>query len=218
MKICLISDVHGQWNKLTIPECDLLISAGDYSFRGEQHMVKDFHKWLDKQPAKNIISLQGNHEKWVETNFQLAKDMATKECPRVNFIDEGLVEIEGLKIWCSAITPYFCNWAWNRYRGDDIKKHWDRIPIDTDILVTHGPAFGILDKVEMLGSPNCGENVGCVDLKIAIDKLTKLKYHVFGHIHNMYGMETEGSVTYINASICDDDYKPKNAPIVITEL
>ena len=66
MKIILISDVHGKWNKLEIPECDILISAGDYSFTGEQHMVRDFHKWMSKQPAKHKISVQGNHEKWVE--------------------------------------------------------------------------------------------------------------------------------------------------------
>src|SRR5271170_4285418 len=98
MKICAISDVHCKWNKVTIPECDLLISAGDYSFLGERHIVRDFHKWLHKQPAKEIISVQGNHEKWVEKNFQLAKQAAEEACPGVHFIDEGLVEIDGLRI------------------------------------------------------------------------------------------------------------------------
>lgn len=49
LKIVAISDVHGKWKKLKIPECDLLISTGDYSFEGEPHMTKDFHKWLNKQ-------------------------------------------------------------------------------------------------------------------------------------------------------------------------
>lgn len=78
MRICAISDTHGKWNKLKIPECDILISAGDYSFRGESHMVKNFHKWLNKQDAGQIISVQGNHELWVQSNFQEAKDIAEK--------------------------------------------------------------------------------------------------------------------------------------------
>ena len=57
-----------------------------------------------------------------------------------------MVEIDGIKIWGSPITPYFYGWAYNRNRGEEIKKHWDLIPDDIDILVTHGPAFGIMDK------------------------------------------------------------------------
>src|ERR1035437_242775 len=109
LKIVAISDTHCKWNKLVIPECDILISAGDYSFRGEPHVVKDFHQWLDKQPAKHIISVQGNHEKMVEQDFDYAKELELAKCPRAHFMDEGLLEIEGKKIWCSAITPFFFN-------------------------------------------------------------------------------------------------------------
>lgn len=72
-KIVAISDVHNKFNKISIPECDILISSGDYSFQGSTSEVKNFHKWLDKQPAKHIISVQGNHEKGVESNFDLSK-------------------------------------------------------------------------------------------------------------------------------------------------
>jgi len=60
MKIVMISDVHEQWHDLTIPECDLLISAGDYSYRGLKPVVIAFHEWLSKQPAKHIISVSKN--------------------------------------------------------------------------------------------------------------------------------------------------------------
>lgn len=214
MKIVVISDTHGRWNKLTIPECDLLISAGDYSFRGEEHMVRDFHKWLNKQPAKHVISVQGNHEKWVEKNFPLAKEIAKEACPRVHFIDEGLIEIEGIKIWCSAWTPFFHNWAWNSNRGKDIKRHWDLIPEDVDILVTHGPPYGILDLVRFGdGSPK--ELVGCKDLLAKIQTLSKLKCHFFGHIHETYGHEYINGVHFYNASICDEHYAASNRPVVV---
>ena len=208
MKIVCISDTHAKWKNLIIPECDLLISTGDFSFRGEIHLVNEFHKWLNKQPAKHIISVMGNHETWVEQNFQLAKEMAIAECPRVHFIAEGLIEIEGFKIWCSAITPYFFNWAWNRFRGEEIKRHWDIIPDDIDILATHGPAYDILDK-DPQGNP-----VGCEELSKRIENLTNLKVHTFGHLHESYGSIEKNGVLYINASICNDQYKPVNKPIV----
>lgn len=217
MKIVFISDVHSKFNKIEVPKSDILISCGDYSFKGESHEVRNFHHWLNKQDATHIISVQGNHEKGVERDFGLSKQMALEKCPKVHFIDEGLIEIGGFKIWCSAITPYFHNWAWNRYRGDDIKKHWDKIPLDIDILVTHGPPMGVLDQVERFNGPKCEweiENVGCRDLLDKIQQLKQLRVHAFGHIHSGYGVIKAGDITYINASICDEQYRPINKPIV----
>lgn len=207
MRICAISDVHGKWNKLVIPETDLLISAGDYSFQGESHMVKDYHTWLNKQNAKYIISVQGNHETWVEKNWDEAKTIALTACPRVHFIDEGLVEIEGLKIYGSAITPWFHNWAWNRNRGEDIKRHWDRIPNDINVLITHGPAYGILDEVERYEGHI--EHVGCEELGLAIQRL-KPQVHICGHIHKAHGYKRIGETDYYNVSICNEEYKAFN--------
>jgi Icc-related predicted phosphoesterase len=218
LKICVISDVHAKWSKLVIPKVDVLISAGDYSFTGETHLIKDFHEWLDEQDAHHTISVQGNHEKWVEKNFQLAKEIAEKACPGVHFMDEGLVEIEGVKIWCSAISKFFCNWAWNRYPGEELQKHWDRIPKDADIVVTHGPCYGILDGVMKFNGQKCEyELEHCGDQQL-LDKIleVKPKYHIAGHIHEGRGIYTQDGITFINASICDDNYKAVNEPIIIT--
>lgn len=214
MKIVAISDVHTKFGKLIIPECDILISAGDYSFRGQLHEVKSFHSWLNEQPSKHIISVQGNHELYVEKNFNLSKELAQHECPRVHFIDEGLVEIEGIKIWCSAITPSFHNWAWNRERGEEIKRHWDLIPNDVNILVTHGPIKGMLDEVYYIDGVTIKEHVGCQDLYNRVMQLPDLKYHICGHIHCSRGIKSFNGVTYINACICDEQYMPTNEPIV----
>lgn len=218
MKIVCISDVHGKWNKIHIEECDLLISAGDYSWTGELHMVREFHKWLKKQPARRIISLNGNHEKQVEKNFALSKQMAETACPGVHFIDEGLVEVEGLKIWCSAITPFFHNWAWNRYPGDEIQYHWDKIPNDADVIITHGPCHGILDEVMNFNGQKCEWekiNVGCPQLLKRVLEI-KPKVHFCGHIHGGHGCIQRDGIWFINASICDEQYKPTNKPIIFS--
>lgn len=210
MRFVFISDVHEQWHGIKIPKCDILISSGDYSYRGKPEVVKNFHAWLDEQDADHIVSVQGNHEMWVEKNFALAKEIALKECPRVHFIDEGLAEVGPYKIWGSAITPWFHDWAWNRNRGADCKKHWDLIPDGVDVIVTHGPPMGILDIVR----PYTTDPLGCYDLKQAVDRI-KPKVHAFGHIHDGYGVFDNGTTKFVNASICTERYDPFNEPIVV---
>lgn len=207
MKIACISDCHEQWQDVVIPECDLLISAGDYSYRGDRTIVRTYHTWLAQQRAKHIISLQGNHELWVEANFREALDIVTAIDRRIHFVAHDAIEIEGIKIYCSAVTPAFNDWAWNVERGEDIAKHWASIPDDTEILVTHGPARGILD----------GDNLGCVDLTERITELDNLKLHVFGHIHGASGEIVLNKVKHVNAAICDEKYKPTN-PVRMVEL
>lgn len=215
LKICAISDVHGKWNKLKVPECDLLISSGDYSFRGEKHMVKDFHTWLNKQPAKHIISVQGNHEVWVQNNFLEAKQIALEACPRVHFVEHELVTIEGVKIFCSAWTPFFHDWAYNAHRTLAQAQHfqtpyiddkWKDIPQDTEILVTHGPIHNILDRVYHIDGVNIRERVGCWLLGQRIEQLPLCKIHICGHIHGDYGYQHFNGRHYYNASNCGETY------------
>ena len=172
-------------------------------------MVYDFHKWMNEQEAGYFISIMGNHELLVEKNFYLAKDSAEKACPGVHFIEEGLVELEGLKIWCSAYTPWFLDWAYNVPR-DEIHRHWDLIPDGIDVLATHGPAAGILDQCKH------GDRVGCGELLKAIDRV-KPRIHLFGHIHEEYGKVSRNGTDHYNCSNCNEDYRPVN-PVTVIEL
>lgn len=215
MRIVAVSDIHCRWPTITIPECDLLISCGDYSFRGERHVVKNFHKWLNKQPARHIISVQGNHELWVEKNFQEARMVAIEACPRVHFVEEDLIEIEGIKIFCSAWTPFFMNWAYNAFRGEEIQQHWKKIPDVVNILVTHGPPYGILDELVYPDGIGKGEFVGCEDL-LNVVKRIKPDLHFFGHIHNWGGNEWHiDGTSFYNTSICDEMYYPANSVTIV---
>lgn len=217
MRIACISDVHEQWKGLNIPDCDVLISSGDYSYRGKPNIVMAFHKWLGGMPFKHIISCQGNHEVWPYTYWQEAKDIANEVAPRVHFVQEETLVLDGVKFHCSAVTPEFNHWAWNVKRGEPIRRHWDAIPDDTDVLVTHGPPFGILDRSVLRVARHTDESLGCVDLRERIKQLKKLQMHQFGHIHGSSGIEVVDGVTFINASICDEFYKPTN-PVRIYDL
>jgi Icc-related predicted phosphoesterase len=81
----------------------------------------------------------------------------------------------------------------------DRRRLYARIPKDTDVLVTHGPPYGILDLA--LGSHL---HQGCRELLDAVTRISP-KLHVFGHIHGAYGMFRSEHTTFVNASLLGVD-------------
>ncbi|KAK9399488.1 MPPED1: Metallophosphoesterase domain-containing protein 1 [Crotalus adamanteus] len=69
---------------------------------------------------------------------------------------------------------------------------------------------GFLDWV-----PKKMQRVGCVELLNTIQRRIQPRLHVFGHIHEGYGVMADGTTTYVNASVCTMNYQPLNPPIVI---
>jgi Icc-related predicted phosphoesterase len=205
MTITAISDTHGLHRRIkNIPFADMLIHCGDVSKFGEEHQVLDFLNWFSNQPHPYKIFIAGNHDFFFE---QENEKYIQKHIPsNVIYLNDSGCEIEGIKIYGSPITPEFYDWAFNRKRGKEIKKHWDKIPSDTNILITHGPPFGILDANKNQ------HKTGCEDLLHAVEKI-KPKYHIFGHIHEAYGMLQTMNTTYINACTLDEHYRIKNSAI-----
>lgn len=198
MKIVCISDTHNKHQKLKLPACDLLIHAGDFSGKGKSAEIFDFMKWFSSKevPGKHKIFISGNHDFAMESSECGIYEKQANDLGIIYLNDTG-IEIDGVKIWGSPISPWFHDWAFNRQRGMEIRKHWDLIPKDTEILITHGPPKGILDKTWR------GQNVGCEELSKMIfeeKKLTELKLHVFGHIHEDKGIKDVAGIRFINAS------------------
>lgn len=218
LKLVAISDTHNRHNKLVIPKCDVLIHCGDWTSMGYKHEVENFAKWLDEQDAYHIVLIPGNHEKLFEKELfsnPSSRSWILDHCPRANLLIEEEIYIEGIKFYGSPITPFFYDWAWNRHRGQDIQNHWNKIPLDTDILITHGPPHGVLDTSSYPdGSPRF-ENLGCYQLAQKINEV-KPDLHFFGHIHTPGGTQKHiDGVSYFNAAICDEQYAPNNP---ITEV
>lgn len=205
MKIVAISDTHGKHQNLVLPKGDMLIHAGDVSSRGKENEVIEFLKWFAAADFKYKIFIAGNHDFYFE---RFGDEMINQLIPpNVIYLNDSGIEIEGIKIWGSPISPWFYDWAFNRHRGNDIKKHWDKIPQNTDILITHGPAFGILDLTSRY------ENVGCKDLLEKINVINP-KFHICGHIHEAYGQVKKNETEFLNASVLDENYLLKNKPII----
>jgi len=202
--LVLLADTHAHHRNIRLPKGDVLIHAGDISYRGEKLEVKDFLYWFAKQDFAHKIFIAGNHDFYFER--ATAKELMHIIPDDVIYLNDSGVTIKGINFWGSPVTPKFFNWAFNRTRGEAIKKHWDLIPANTDVLITHGPPYGILDQVVS------EQHVGCKDLLNKV-KEVQPKLHVFGHIHESYGVVNRFGTKFINVSLTNDLYELTNRAV-----
>lgn len=216
MRILAISDTHNK--HLQIPSrfiensdnsVDTIVHAGDVSSRGYKGEIIDFLKWYNELNFKNKILIAGNHDFYFEEGKPEDIAAMLAEYPNITYLNDSGVEIDGVKFWGSPVQPWFYNWAFNR-KGTDICKHWDMIPNDTHVLLTHGPVKGYLDMTQQ------GESVGCPYLLEKISQMSNLKLLVSGHIHEAYGMIDfpDGGI-FLNASVLNLRYEMVNLPIQV---
>lgn len=230
--------------KFDIPPGDIFIHAGDFTKCGSLQEVVEFNNWLGHLEHKHKIVIAGNHELSFDPTFthpfsmhtsgdrqkhtgtSILDSIPTLGMPRDTlvqavqvsnvkdhltnciYLEDSEVVLYGIKIYGTPWQPEFCKWAFNVPRGEPCLSKWDMIPSDTDILVTHTPPVGHGDLC-------CsGTRAGCVELLSTVQKRVKPRYHVFGHIHEDYGVTSDGEIIYINASTCDFNYLPRNPPVV----
>lgn len=230
--------------KFDVPAGDIFIHAGDFTKCGSLHEVIEFNNWIGNLPHKHKIVIAGNHELSFDPTFThpfsahaggdrhkhtgtsildniptlgMPKETLVKAIQTTNirdyltnciYLEDSEIVLYGIKIYGTPWQPEFCKWAFNVPRGEPCLLKWEMIPSDTDILVTHTPPIGHGDLC-------CnGVRAGCVELLTTVQNRVKPKYHVFGHIHEGYGISSDGKIIYINASTCDLNYLPSNPPIV----
>lgn len=210
MKIIAISDTHEREQFVKLPEGDVLVHAGDSTFRGEVKAVAKFAHWMSQQDFKHKVVIAGNHElTFADPIMKPIVLNLLKEAGCI-YLEDSSVEIDGHLFYGSPWQPRFYDWAFNVDRGPKIAQKWAAIPGDTEVLITHGPPYGVLD-----GTINDGSQ-GCEMLAERIAELKKLKIHIFGHLHHDGGKSVEEyGIKYANASICTDKYIPSNPPIIL---
>lgn len=212
MKIVCLADTHGMHNKINVPDGDILIHCGDIVPNEHPVHYMNFARWFEQFPHQYKILVPGNH------------DLALEDEPKMFRYDKFIVlidsyiKIKGLQIYGTPYQPHFMDWAFNVYSDKKRIGIFNKMPENLDILITHCPPRGILDKNKQ--GESCGDNV-----LAEIVKVKKPKYHIFGHIHHSYGMgkhiliddniDKKDIIEYVNCSVLDDDYKLKNKPIVL---
>ena len=236
MRITHISDTHNKHNQLNglLPGGDLLIHSGDISSLGRKSEVERFVKWFnDIDNYTNKIFIAGNHDMTFDREQLLRDKLAhfegkteyDTECaegkpawleellgihlrPNVFYLENNFVILDDVKIWGSPITPSFgYGWAFNKDRGYDINQIWNRIPNDTDIVITHGPIYGYCDRTNREGL-----NVGCDQLYHRLNEV-RPQLHFSGHIHEAYGYRHTDWGYAFNGCNCDLSYLVNNKPM-----
>jgi Icc-related predicted phosphoesterase len=222
MRITFISDTHTKHDQITedLPGGDLLIHAGDLSSMGYDTEIQNFCKWydaLDQYDTKVFIA--GNHD-WGFQDSAESVSQIVGSYKRIDYLQDdwlGIFEEEPftgedvnnmVKIYGSPWQPEFYSWAFNLpRRGPGLASKWEAIPEDTSILITHGPAWGFVDRVQ-----GRADHLGCELLAERIVTI-RPKIHVCGHIHSGHGYAFDGHTHYINASVLNERYNYANRPI-----
>uniref|UniRef100_A0A914ULV5 Calcineurin-like phosphoesterase domain-containing protein n=1 Tax=Plectus sambesii TaxID=2011161 RepID=A0A914ULV5_9BILA len=225
VRFVCISDTHSMLDKILnkIPPGDVLIHAGDFTYGGGVTEVEKFNEQLGRTQHQHRIVISGNHEDIFSDGGKIydknsPKDGPTKKIqPRdlltnCTYLEDESVTIYGIKIYGSPWQPRFGGRAFSLLRGKQLMEKWARIPTDTDVLVTHGPPVGHGD-LSFYGMT--GKRAGCVDLLNVVEQRVKPAFHIFGHIHEGYGLTSNNQGTvFINASTCNAKYRPVNDPII----
>ncbi len=204
-KLVIISDTHTFHKNVALPEGDILIYAGDAEIRSDMELMF-FINWFGTLNFQHIIWIGGNHDFYLE---QLYNSNVVPKMPfNIHYLINNEITIEGIKFWGSPFSSQFGRWAFMEHL-EELKSIWNKIPSDTDIVITHSPAFGILDQVV-----HGNISVGCPALRDKL-KSIKPKYHICGHIHEAYGVYQDEHTTYINASVLNEFYEMVNEPVEI---
>lgn len=224
IKITCLSDTHNMHDQIQLEETDILIHCGDATGRGRIHEHESFLNWYGKQKSKVKLLVAGNHD------FNLSEEYDSPDRAYISqlltnndiiLLENSTYEYESINFYGSPYTPTFGRWAF-MLSGQEMKDNWEKIPLDTNILITHGPPYKILDSIiewnERVQSYNGffkNHNVGCPDLLNKVSEMKQLKLHVFGHIHESSG-ETflnDNNTLFANVASLNGNYQLKKQPI-----
>ncbi|EKX36325.1 hypothetical protein GUITHDRAFT_79022, partial [Guillardia theta CCMP2712] len=192
--VCL-SDTHSLHDTVQVPMGDVLIHAGDFTNVGLPSDVQKFNEFLGRLPHKHKIVIAGNHDISFDTasypRFGHPKLYDSKEVhvdswlvismlTNATYVQDEEITVEGFRIWGSPWQPEFCDWGFNLPRGPALAAVWNKIPMGVDVVVTHGRLLLI-----------CNDIPESLRVFVVISKV-RPAYHVFGHVHEGYGITEDG--------------------------
>lgn len=234
MKICSVSDLHGQlslypsdyWTGLE--ECEILLICGDIlplncqskAVESRMWLIEEFKPWAASLPVEQVYFVAGNHDFWFERNNSMAHQIFSKH-DKITYLKNEYVDYistQDSKVYRIFGTPYchvFGNWAF--MRGEEIlAKKFSEIPGNVDILISHdSPKLGTIGTILQESQFNTGINAGNEVLAKFI--LEKKPHYVFsGHIHSgNHNLETIEDIKLANCSILNERYELVYNPLIL---
>lgn len=208
IRVVCASDTHGQnlITKWDWPEGNILVHAGDLTARGSPESLKKVGRELSQLPYRYKVVIAGNHDRAFYEGSGYTD--AWKYLPGIIVLEDESVELMGLRIYGSSWIKF--KEGKYPFEIESLKEKWERIPNNTDILITHMPPFsGVLDVNHR------GEWLGSHSLMTTVRDRVQPRLHVFGHIHAGHGTYEEDEIRYVNACLTGDDRKPAHQPYVM---
>lgn len=194
MRIVHVSDTHNMHRMLKeLPKADIIVHSGDFTMTGTKNEAVDFINWFCDLPYRHKIFIAGNHD------FCMFNAKVEGLPENVYMLNRSDVTIDGVRFFG---IPYFVE---SEISGED-EEYIKTVPNDCDILITHMPPFNILDFSD-------GIHYGNMSLRKKIAEV-KPSYHLFGHIHNNYGVTRQNGTVFSNAALLNDTYEINNKPRV----
>lgn len=210
MRIAGISDTH-TWHYIItndIPEARVLVFAGDCTSTGDLWDLNEFCMWMAQFEHEYKIFVAGNHDRcFTDERRKYALNILKRW--NIIYLEDDFITVEGFKIYGSPWKPTWKGRAMGftlMRRSLELAEKWALIPNDIDVLITHTPPYDILDY----GYGRVGN--GCEILGRKILGFPQLKAHIFGHIHEGYGIIDK---KFYNVSICTREPRPENRPTLI---
>lgn len=195
-----LSDTHGQHKNLkSLPEADIIVHSGDFTFAGTEEEAYDFMNWFCNLPYKHKIFIAGNHDMCM-----YGADHIDGLSRNVHYLYNNSVVIDGIKFYGIPMFMEDC-------MDGNLDVFINNIPDDTDVLITHMPPKGTCDLADYGKGP---EHRGNATLAELLKKLHPT-CHLFGHEHDAYGKTIKENVIYSNACVVDSRYNLINNPTII---
>lgn len=195
-----LSDTHGQHKNLkSLPEADIIVHSGDFTFAGSEEEAYDFMNWFCNLPYKHKIFIAGNHDMCM-----YGADHIDGLSRNVHYLYNNSVVIDGIKFYGIPMFMEDC-------MDGNLDVFINNIPDDTDVLITHMPPKGTCDLADYGKGP---EHRGNATLAELLKKLHPT-CHLFGHEHDAYGKTIKENVIYSNACVVDSRYNLINNPTII---
>jgi len=172
--VAAIADTHGL--SFACPPADVLIHAGDMTAWGEWSETAALGRALGEEDYRAVLLVPGNHDRIFE---KLPRGEAYPFSPNTHLLIDEAWEYRGRLFYGSPWTPFFdqMNPAWTAFMAaeEELRRRFDQMPAEIDVLITHGPPWGILDN-----------GAGSLALREAVEKRI-VRHHVFGHCHELGG-------------------------------
>lgn len=217
-RFACVSDLHG--NLPDVPPCDVLLIAGDVfpgpyfpvvpAVENQVRWASDYLlPWLERtrKHVGSIYAVGGNHDVALEHSGLLPNLWPWHLLCNDHFFHPTNDPHTGFQVHgCpysktpSPLWPY--EWAFLAVNEADMKVQLRDMMIGTgqrssgqvDVLLTHCPPHGILDR-----NNTTGEHCGSTAL-LELVRMMKPRLHVFGHIHEARGMLERDGTIFVNAA------------------